>query len=439
MTRPALGALQIAALLISSSFGIGFLFGSGEMALSHGLGGSLYGLATAFGMFGLALLAPRLWSTGQAIWDLLAREDADDIRRLIAALSLVWMSGVLAAQLQGCVAVLAQLGAAPVLAWALTLALVLITARLSLQRASTVFASCLMATAVILVGALTLTADTALQPLNLVRLATDVTSLSAMSGVTTLVAIVVLVLTGSDYHQFLLAGRSPSSAFWGCVLAGVALTVISPMPALLVLAAQQSPNWPSAFDPRQAIPVAFGTVFGAGAWTVVALGVVATAALGCAAAITRAMGSAVDGLLQRSVGSSPAAVHRHTRLGDGMRTGLILAPAAALGIWGPGVVAGMVAVNVIYIAAIAWPLLAWIVGRVLSTRAIRRALVGGSTLAAIASVTSSLVFPELRDTAALLVGLSASALAVGRDRVAVRRAQPPAAPAPVGLEPERPA
>ena len=41
----ALGSLQVAALLVSASYGIGFLFGSGELALSHGMAGSIYGVA----------------------------------------------------------------------------------------------------------------------------------------------------------------------------------------------------------------------------------------------------------------------------------------------------------------------------------------------------------------------------------------------------------
>ena len=34
MTTRVLGALQVAALLVSASYGIGFLFGSGEAALT---------------------------------------------------------------------------------------------------------------------------------------------------------------------------------------------------------------------------------------------------------------------------------------------------------------------------------------------------------------------------------------------------------------------
>lgn len=59
-----LSSVQIAALLVSASYGIGFLFGSGELALTHGMAGSIYGIATGFGMLALALVAKPLWKSG---------------------------------------------------------------------------------------------------------------------------------------------------------------------------------------------------------------------------------------------------------------------------------------------------------------------------------------------------------------------------------------
>ena len=102
----ALGSLQVAALLVSASYGIGFLFGSGELALSHGMAGSIYGVATGFGMLVLAVFARQLWATGLPVWDLFGRAYGRQLQGVVALLSLIWMSGVLAAQIQGGVAVL---------------------------------------------------------------------------------------------------------------------------------------------------------------------------------------------------------------------------------------------------------------------------------------------------------------------------------------------
>ena len=73
MSERTLGSLQVAALLVSASYGIGFLFGSGELALMHGMAGSIYGVATAVGMLVLALFASRLWRAGLPIWEMFGR------------------------------------------------------------------------------------------------------------------------------------------------------------------------------------------------------------------------------------------------------------------------------------------------------------------------------------------------------------------------------
>jgi solute:Na+ symporter, SSS family len=84
----ALSSLQVAALLVSASYGIGFLFGSGEMALTHGMGSSIYGLATAIGMLMLMLMltlfAARLWRGGMAVWDLFGQSYGATVKNSVA-------------------------------------------------------------------------------------------------------------------------------------------------------------------------------------------------------------------------------------------------------------------------------------------------------------------------------------------------------------------
>jgi fatty acid desaturase len=89
-------ALQVAALLVSASYGIGFLFGSGEMALMHGMAGGIYGVATALGM--LACWRVRQAGCGSSACRSGSCSDVPSVQRLqraVALLSLVWMSGVL--------------------------------------------------------------------------------------------------------------------------------------------------------------------------------------------------------------------------------------------------------------------------------------------------------------------------------------------------------
>ena len=85
MNHDNLNALQVATLLVAASYGIGFLFGSGEMAVTQGMAGAMYGIATAAGMLVLSLFARRLWQVGVPIWDLLGQ-------RLIEKIVEVWLA-----------------------------------------------------------------------------------------------------------------------------------------------------------------------------------------------------------------------------------------------------------------------------------------------------------------------------------------------------------
>ncbi|MBL8303560.1 MAG: hypothetical protein JNM26_12405, partial [Ideonella sp.] len=79
--------------------------------MRYGIAGAIYGVATGLGMVAMAAFAGRLWLAGRAVWDLLGDRSGDRVRRLVALLSIVWMAGVLAAQIHGAVAVVWLLGA----------------------------------------------------------------------------------------------------------------------------------------------------------------------------------------------------------------------------------------------------------------------------------------------------------------------------------------
>lgn len=83
-----LGAIHVAALLVSASCGIAFLLGTGEMAIHSGIAGSLYAVVTAFGMFALGLIAKRLWFAGKPIWEVFGNQYGPVVRKAVALLSL---------------------------------------------------------------------------------------------------------------------------------------------------------------------------------------------------------------------------------------------------------------------------------------------------------------------------------------------------------------
>ena len=108
------------------------------------MGGALYGVATAAGMLVLAVFAKRLWLRGVPIWDLFGERFGRSMQAAVALLSLVWMAGVLAAQVHGGAAVLRLLGTESPWDHLLVLALIYGASQLRLGLASSIFGVCLL-------------------------------------------------------------------------------------------------------------------------------------------------------------------------------------------------------------------------------------------------------------------------------------------------------
>lgn len=339
----ALGSLQVAALLVSASYGIGFLFGSGELALSHGMAGSIYGVATGFGMLVLAVFARQLWATGLPVWDLFGRAYGRQLQGVVALLSLIWMSGVLAAQIQGGVAVLELLGLEQTHSHLVILLLIYGASRLDLRFASALFAMCLLASAAVLVYALVVANGLGVYLQAIPAFAEDLSTFSASRVVAISLAVGLLVCTGADYQQFVLAARSPWAAVGGCVLAGLLLFVIAFLPSAVVVAMQGGGMLGDLADAKQVVPWVLGQVAGsvgqgADKLMLIALSV---AALGAGAAILRAMTEA----LACAASGRRSAGHPFFAL-------IALGLSALLASRDQGIVDTMVSVNVVYIASI---------------------------------------------------------------------------------------
>ena len=342
MTR-TLSALQVAALLVSASYGIGFLFGSGEYALQHRMAGAIYGVATGLGMLAMALFAHRLWLAGRAVWDLFGDRFGERVRRLVALLSIVWMAGVLAAQIHGAVAVVRLLGAGVPWAQFAAVALIFAASRFEMRSASVVFSACLAASALVLVFALVRTDGLRLYARSVPAFAAALPSIGLAQVVTIGIGVGLLVCTGADYHQFVLAARDRRSAIVGCLLAGVALLFLSFLPPAVVMASVVHPAWPGVADAKQVVPQALSlaahemTAIG-GTLMLAMLGV---AALGSGAAILRAMESALDSAQTELLSFRPTALAL-----------IALGSATALTLSGLPIVDTMVSVNVVYIASV---------------------------------------------------------------------------------------
>ena len=339
----SLGSLQVAALLVSASYGIGFLFGSGELALSHGMAGSIYGVATGFGMLVLAVFARKLCAVGLPVWALFGRAYGAQLEGMVALLSLIWMSGVLAAQIQGGVAVLVLLGLGEVNGYITILLLIYGASRLNLRFASAVFAICLLASAAVLVYALVVADGVDLYLQAIPVFSEDLSTFRPSRVFAIALAIGLLVCTGADYQQFVLAARSPVAAVCGCVLAGLLLFVIAFLPSAVVVAMQKGGMLGTLTDTKQVVPWVLGRVAGSAGQGADKLMLISlsVAALGAGAAVLRAMSEALA-----------CAVSGHRSARHPMFAFIALGVSAFLASRDQGIVNTMVSVNVVYIASI---------------------------------------------------------------------------------------
>lgn len=402
MSGHTLGAVQVAAMLTSASYGIGFLFGSGEQALSFGMAGAVYGLATALGMLIMALFAAPLWRSGLAVWDLFATRCGPSIGRLVALLSLIWMSGVLAAQIHGAAAVAALLGLGPVLAYAVPCVLILAASRLDLRAAALVFSLCLAASAVVLVGGLVAQGGVGTYLGAVPAFAHDAPSLGGGPLLATVVAVSLLACMGADYHQFVISARSASAGRRGCVLAALALGLLAFLPPALVVSAPGVLGAEGFASSKQVIPFLLQSVAGRVNRVLAPLMLVmlALAALGSGAAVLRAMASAMGAGL-------PAGRTIDDRWFAVAALGLALALASTQ----RSIVDTMVSVNVVYIASVGVSLVSLLLHDTLSVR--QEAMVVGAglwTSGLLMAATGAGLGPGYPDLLALIVGLGAAAI-----------------------------
>jgi SSS family solute:Na+ symporter len=331
----------VATLLVSTSYGIGFLFGSGEVTLQWGMAGSIYAVVTALGVAVLAMAAPKLWRSGMQIWQILGAAYGVRVSKLVALLSVVWMSGVLAAQIHGGVAVMKLMGVSALPAYTLMLVHIYAASRMNLKLAAKVFALCLIASSLLLLYALFSVNGLPVLWTAVPSFATDLQRIPMARLWAILLAIAPLVVTGADYQQFVMAARTKRAAVVGCLIAAGVLFLVGFLPAAVVLAyASEQPIAPLDND-NQIIPFILAGVAKrlASGYGWVMLAGLLTAALGSAAAIVRAMGSAASDALG-SKGQTAWVNIAMVLLG-----GLIASR-------GQSIIDTMVALNMVYLGAI---------------------------------------------------------------------------------------
>jgi len=250
---------------------------------------------TGFSMLLLAIFAGRIWSIGLPIWDMLGRSFGSAVKRAVALLSVVWMTGVLAAQIHGGTAILMLIGLPHYAAIAFILTLIFGASRINLGFAARIFSLCLLGSSMVLVFALFHFGGASIYINAIPRFVSDMHFISPQEFFVTVVGVGFLVVTGADYQQFVIAARSRTDAVVGCGIAGVFLLLAGALPASTVIAARDAGILTTVADDKQIIPFLLSHISAriSPYWGIALLLGLLSAALGSGAAIVRAMTSAL--------------------------------------------------------------------------------------------------------------------------------------------------
>ncbi|WP_249193190.1 sodium:solute symporter [Burkholderia cenocepacia] len=349
-------------------------------------------------MLALALAAPTLWRGRQLIWDMFGERYGPVVRKLVALLSLVWMSGVLAAQIHGGIAVLVTVGLPPTHSLTLIAAALLVMSSIELGTASMFFACCLLATNFALVHALVYCDGLNVYLRAWPSFIQETGAAPRADALVTVAAVGFLVITGSDYQQFAISARRARDAWLGCLLASLFLAISGFLPAATIVAAIHAGKLSGLTDTASAIP--WIMLHTSGPMGMVCIGVILLAALGSGTAITRAMSSALEGLQQGN--------DRH---GFAWRL-LITATGCAIATDGQAIISTIVSLNTVYVAAVGLLFLLHETGRRITPRCASWMLVSGAAASLFVSAMNWTGIGDLPGWLPLPAGLLASACAL---------------------------
>jgi len=399
MRERTLNAVQVAILLVSTSCGIGFLLGTGELALHQGMAGSLYAIATSIGLTVLALCARFLWAGGISVWDWSDRLYGAAARRSVALLSLIWMTGVLAAQIRGGSSIVALTGLPTTPSLLLVDGLLIGLSFLRLSWLAAGFAICMLGCSAILLRSLFETHGLRVWLHAPAQFMAALQTIAPAHTEFTIASVVVMVICGADYQQFVLTARSPVTARTGCLLAAALVFVIGFLPASAVIAASRAWHLKHVADPVQIVPIVLIHTFSS-------YSVTATRCLIITALVTTALGAGCS--ILRAVSDATATFSPGSIIQPLWSRALPIALASFVAMRGQSLIDMMVDLNMVYIAAVGPLLIFWQLRTPVSNAVANVAMTSGCGIALSCYLMHWMGITAVPDAAPILFALPTS-------------------------------
>jgi len=277
-----LGLLLTAGALAATHFGGGMVMGGGEYGFIHGLSGAWYGISCGVGLMFLAFLTAgkfRKLSLYTVPDYLEQRYDSKTVRGLGALLSLIALTGILAAQVlsaRGALAILGITGNTGAIV--ATIIFIVYTALGGLWAATiTDFIQVIIAgVGVIVASALVLGKAGGFAGLHEMMQASqqvvnhgyfNIFGMAFKSVVWLLVPTIMYTLIGQDFYQRLFAAKDEVTAKRASFIGGIFLIIISFFPAIVGIGAKA--YFPELTDGSLAVPTIVKEIFPIGVGAVI--------------------------------------------------------------------------------------------------------------------------------------------------------------------------
>jgi solute:Na+ symporter, SSS family len=257
-----LDTFSLAALLVGANYGLGFILGTAENALTQGAAGSLYAVSTGFGLLALAGLARFYWREEKPIWTLLDDRYGGQLKTLISFMSWSWMVGVVAAQILGGAFILKCLGMS-LQSGMLAMAVLFMTiSLLPVQKVGQLFKTLLIVNSGIILYSLVKLKGlfNYLQaPLSFIQ---DLHHIPIGQQIGVVLTTICLIPIGMQFQVFIVQTRDSKHAIRGCILAGIITLFLSFVPSAVTLTARASGVLPEGIAGKEIIPFIFSWLGG---------------------------------------------------------------------------------------------------------------------------------------------------------------------------------
>lgn len=248
-----LSIVSLATLLVSAHYGLGFLLGTAEKAMSSGVMGSLYAVSVGLGVIASLAIAKFYWTQIEQIWTLLGNRYGNLVKIGVGLMS--WMSFIGIGAVQIIAASILAIVGIPKLPIMVTVTLLFwVLSLLAVEKVSWLFRGFLLLNIVGLIYALWVLHGLPNYVQAPVEFITSLHQVSLAEVIGVSLSTTLLVVIDMKCHQYMVQAIDVRTVYLGCLVAAIAIIALAFLPSTVVIAAQNAGILPANLDAKQVVP-----------------------------------------------------------------------------------------------------------------------------------------------------------------------------------------